>query len=72
MTEDDLRAWILADKDFIPLLQIVEAQQLPDAWVAAGCLRNFIWNKLAYGTGFDKTTDIDLVFLMLIALIKIL
>ncbi|XCY70074.1 nucleotidyltransferase family protein [Streptococcus iniae] len=62
MTEDDLRAWILADKDFIALLQIVEAQQLPDAWVAAGCLRNFIWNKLAYGTGFDKTTDIDLVF----------
>ncbi|WKZ89232.1 nucleotidyltransferase family protein [Streptococcus iniae] len=62
MTEDDLRAWILADKDFMGLLQIVEAQQLPDAWVAAGCLRNFIWNKLAYGTGFDKTTDIDLVF----------
>lgn len=62
MTEAELRGWILADKDFMAVLKIVEAQQLPDACIAAGCLRNFIWNKLAYDTGFDKRTDIDLVF----------
>lgn len=62
MTEEELKKWILADSDFMTVLKIVEAQALPEAWIAAGCLRNFIWNKLSYGTGFDWATDIDLVF----------
>lgn len=59
MTE--LQEHILNDETMMTLLQVVEALDLPDAWVAAGTVRNFIWNILM-GKGFDTDTDVDLVF----------
>lgn len=43
------------------LLQLTSTVDLPDAWIAAGTIRNFIWNHLT-DKGFDWDTDVDLVF----------
>lgn len=35
---------------------------MPDAWIAAGTVRNAIWNLLSGRPAFDRDTDVDLVF----------
>lgn len=35
---------------------------LKDAWLAAGAVRNYIWNVLSGASGFDTETDLDVVF----------
>ena len=44
------------------VLTIIRDLDLADAWLAAGAVRNFIWNQLSGRPGFDATTDMDLVF----------
>ncbi len=62
MTNETVTELIQADKHMRAILTAIEALNLADAWLAAGTVRNFIWNQLAYGTGFDVDTDIDVVF----------
>ncbi|MGO1119742.1 nucleotidyltransferase family protein [Rhodovibrionaceae bacterium A322] len=43
-------------------LQAVDRQQLPDAWIGAGFLRNLVWDHLH---GFDQPTplaDVDVIY----------
>lgn len=62
MTDNRFKELIAADKDMMTILTIIASLPLRDAWLAAGAIRNFIWNQLAYGIGFDADTDIDVVF----------
>lgn len=62
MTDNRFKELIAADKDMMIILTIIASLPLRDAWLAAGAIRNFIWNQLAYGIGFDADTDIDVVF----------
>lgn len=62
MTDNRFKELIAVDKDMMTILTIIASLPLRDAWLAAGAIRNFIWNQLAYGIGFDADTDIDVVF----------
>ncbi|MDV6000402.1 UNVERIFIED_CONTAM: nucleotidyltransferase family protein [Streptococcus canis] len=62
MTDNRFKELMAADKDMMTVLTIIASLPLADAWLAAGAIRNFMWNQLAYGIGFDTDTDIDVVF----------
>ena len=62
MTDNHFKELMAADKDMMTVLTIIASLPLADAWLAAGAIRNFMWNQLAYGIGFDNDTDIDVVF----------
>lgn len=53
---------LLADRQINEILQIVDGLELPDAWIAAGTVRNAIWNALSGKPTFDDDTDVDVVF----------
>ena len=53
---------IQVDPEMMTVLAIIRDLNLADAWLAAGAVRNFIWNQLSGKPGFDATTDLDLVF----------
>lgn len=50
------------DRDIRAILEIIRNLQLEDSWLAAGSVRNFIWNILAGKPGFDAETDVDVIF----------
>lgn len=60
--EEKVRAALLADKDIQQILQILSGLGLNDSWLCAGTVRNFIWNLLSDKDGFDRETDIDIIF----------
>ena len=62
LTEEAIVEQIQADPEMMKVLTIIRDLDLADAWLAAGAVRNFIWNQLSGRPGFDATTDMDLVF----------
>ncbi len=58
----ELEKLLAADPDIMRILSTVRDLGLSDSWLAAGTLRNFIWNKLSHLPAFDETTDVDIVF----------
>ena len=50
------------DRDIRAILEIIRNLQLEDSWLAAGSVRNFIWNILSGKSGFDAETDVDVIF----------
>ena len=62
LTEETIVEQIQADPEMMTVLAIIRDLDLADAWLAAGAVRNFIWNELSGRPGFDATTDLDLVF----------
>ena len=62
LTEEAIVEQIQADPEMMTVLAIIRDLDLADAWLAAGAVRNFIWNQLSGRPGFDATTDMDLVF----------
>lgn len=62
MTLDELKKLLTADQEMMAILRIIDGLGLPDAWLAAGMVRNFIWNSLSNQRAFDRETDLDLVF----------
>ena len=62
LTEEAIVEQIQADSEMMTVLAIIRDLDLADAWLAAGAVRNFIWNQLSGKPGFDATTDMDLVF----------
>ena len=65
LTEEAIVEQIQADPEMMKVLTIIRDLDLADAWLAAGAVRNFIWNQLSGRPGFDATTDMDLVFMTL-------
>ena len=48
--------------DMMAILTIIRDLGLKDSWLAAGSVRNFIWNLLSYKSPFDCETDVDVIF----------
>lgn len=62
MHEDLIREWIAADPFRMRALRIARDLDLPDWYLAAGFVRNMVWDRLH---GFDTPTpldDIDLIY----------
>lgn len=62
MRSDDILLAIQQDKDMMAVLGAIAELNLPDSWLAAGAVRNFIWNKLTDKPAFDYQTDMDVVY----------
>ena len=62
LTEETIVEQLQADPEMMAVLAIIRDLDLADAWLAAGAVRNFIWNQLSGRPGFDARTDMDLVF----------
>ena len=58
-----LTAIIGAEPWMMSVLQTVRDEQLPDAWVGAGLLRDLVWDT-RFGIGFDpnRVRDVDVAF----------
>ena len=48
--------------DIMAILTIIRNLGLKDSWLAAGSVRNFIWNLLSDKPVFDRETDVDVIF----------
>ncbi|VIU35055.1 prolyl-tRNA synthetase [Streptococcus pneumoniae] len=48
--------------DMMAILTIIQNLELTDSWLAAGSVRNFIWNLLSDKSPFDFETDVDVIF----------
>ena len=48
--------------DLMKILTIIRNLGLKDSWLAAGSVRNFIWNLLSDKPSFDRETDVDVIF----------
>ena len=62
IAEQDILNQFTADKDLMTILTMIRSLQLKDSWLAAGSVRNFIWNYLSNQSGFDTETDVDVIF----------
>ena len=58
----DIKALFLKDDELVGILKIIAALKLKDSWLAAGTLRNYIWNVLSGKPGLSDASDIDIVF----------
>ena len=47
--------------DMMTILTIIRDLDLKDSWLAAGSVRNFIWNLLSDKSPFDSETDVDVI-----------
>lgn len=50
------------NSDLMTILTIIRDLGLKDSWLAAGSVRNFIWNLLSDKSAFDYETDVDVIF----------
>ena len=50
------------NSDMMAILTIIRNLGLKDSWLAAGSVRNFIWNLLSDKSPFDHETDVDVIF----------
>ena len=48
--------------DMMAILTVIRNLELTDSWLAAGSVRNFIWNLLSDKSPFDRETDVDVIF----------
>lgn len=55
---EELERCLLADKNILVILDIMDRLNLSDCWLCAGTIRNFTWNHYR----FDKNTDVDFIF----------
>ena len=62
IAEQDMLNQFTADKRFDDDFNNDSQFAAKDSWLAAGSVRNFIWNYLSNQPGFDKETDVDVIF----------
>ncbi|MFG1608388.1 nucleotidyltransferase family protein [Actinoplanes sp. NPDC049265] len=62
-SEERLTAVVTSSRWMTNVLDTVARSGLPDAWVAAGLLRDLVWGEL-FGPGFDPAgvRDVDVVY----------
>ena len=60
--EQDLLEVFRKNPDMMAILTIIRDLGLQDSWLAAGSVRNFIWNLLSDKSPFDRETDVDVIF----------
>ena len=61
--EAELAELVLGSDWLTNLLRLVAALDLPDCWIGAGAVRDFVWDT-RFGSGFDPDNieDVDVVF----------
>ena len=62
MTDQEILERLSQDQDIRAILEMIRSLELKDSWLAAGSIRNFIWNILSGKPGFDTETDVDVIF----------
>ena len=62
LIRQDLLQAIQLNSDLMKILTIISNLGLKDSWLAAGSVRNFIWNLLSDKPAFDRDTDVDVIF----------
>ena len=62
LIRQDLLQAIQLNTDLMKILIIIRNLGLKDSWLAAGSIRNFIWNLLSDKSAFDRETDVDVIF----------
>ena len=62
MDEQIILKFFKANTNLMNILRIIRDLKLKDSWLAAGSVRNFIWNILSNQPGFDADTDVDVIF----------
>ena len=62
LIRQDLLQAIQLNTDLMKILTIIRNLDLKDSWLAAGSVRNFIWNLLSDKSPFDRETDVDVIF----------
>ena len=62
LIRQDLLQAIQLNTDLMRILTIIRNLGLKDSWLAAGSVRNFIWNLLSDKSPFDRETDVDVIF----------
>jgi hypothetical protein len=60
--EDFLRHIVLNSDGRSTMLRAVAALDLPDAWIAAGAVRNAVWDSLHSYTHSTPLTDVDVIW----------
>lgn len=45
---EELERHLLADKNILVILDIMDRLNLSDCWLCAGTIRNFIWNQYSF------------------------
>ena len=61
-TEQEILDAFRENPDIMAILTIIRDLELKDTWLAAGSVRNFIWNLLSDKSPFDHETDVDVIF----------
>lgn len=61
MTSNELFSVVMQHRELMELLEVIADLPLPDCWLAAGTIRNLIWNHLADRETILET-DLDVVF----------
>ena len=62
LIRQDLLQAIQLNTDLMRILTIIRDLGLKESWLAAGSVRNFIWNLLSGKSPFDRETDVDVIF----------
>lgn len=62
MTDQEILERLSQDQDIRAILEMIRSLELKDSWLAAGSVRNFIWNILSGKPDFDAETDVDVIF----------
>ena len=62
MKDQEILERLGQDQAIREILEIIRSLELKDSWLAAGSVRNFIWNILSGKPGFDAETDVDVIF----------
>ena len=62
MKDQEILERLGQDQAIREILEIIRSLELKDSWLAAGSIRNFIWNILSGKPGFDAETDVDVIF----------
>lgn len=60
--EQEILDSVRENPDMMAILTIIRNLGLKDSWLAAGSVRNFIWNLLSDKSPFDRETDVDVIF----------
>jgi hypothetical protein len=59
---DDLQALLQADPERLRILALVHSLHLPDCWIAAGFIRNAVWDFLHGRTPSSPSGDVDVIW----------
>lgn len=62
LTMAEATAWIASDAELLTILTIIQTWQLPDCWLVAGSIRNFLWDKLSDSLVQHASNDVDVAF----------